>query len=280
MSSQTTALEGKTIIYGRVGEHELAMDLFLPPSGSGGGEGRPGVVLVHGGGWRNGHRGSFRWHAAELARLGYVAATISYRLVGVATYPAALDDCQRAVRFLRKHAAEYGLDPARLGAVGSSAGGHLAACLGVRDTRDDSDAELAGLSSRVQCVADIHGVHDLVSLVNHKNAPIGVDFIGGPYQDFTSAWHDASPLRHIDDRSAPMLVMHDPSDTAVPYEDSARFAAALIAAGRPVEFLPVPGAGHGFVYNPQGEWTQRVWPVIVSWLKRHLEAPAGGAAPA
>ena len=158
------------------------------------------------------------------------------------------------------------------GAVGSSAGGHLVACLGVRDTRDNSIEELKDFSSRVQCVVDVHGIHDMPSLVGTslENQCI-VGFLGDSFKNISPVWEDASPIRFISDLTAPMLIIHDPHDTVVPYDDSVKFATALTRAYRPIEFMPVPHAGHGFVYNPQKEWTQKVWPVAVAWLKRFLQ---------
>lgn len=259
----------REVVYGRAGDVELKLDLFLPkapicrPA--------PGVVFVHGGGWNAGGRHQFHWHARQMADKGFVAASVGYRLSGVSRYPAALDDCQRAVRWLRKHAEELDLDPTRLGAMGSSAGGHLVACLGVRDTRDDCDPDLLGISSRVQCVVDVHGAHDMFSFVGHRlEHQCLVEFLGGDHAQAKARWEDASPLRYVNSDAAPTLIFHDPGDPTVPYEDSAKFAAALIAAHRPVMFVPIPGAGHGFVYGPQGAWTRRVWPQAVDWFKRFL----------
>ena len=258
-----------TTVYGRAGDVDLMLDLYRPADRWAGV--RPGVVFVHGGGWSGGNRTQFRWHAEQAAAAGYVAISVGYRLTGVARYPAALDDCQRAVRWFRKHAAELNLDPARIGAFGSSAGGHLVACLGVRETRDDSDRDLAGLSSRAQCVVDVHGLHDMPVLASHPISEACVAFIGGTNDETPVAWADASPLRFVDAQSAPTLLVHAPDDASVPYEQSVRFATALMAAARPVEFMPTPGSGHGFVYSPDGEWTKRVWPVALAWLNRFLK---------
>ncbi|MBT7302770.1 MAG: prolyl oligopeptidase family serine peptidase, partial [Victivallales bacterium] len=88
-------------------------------------------------------------------------------------------------------------------------------------------------------------------------------------------WIGASPALHADASSAPMLVVHDPDDSTVPYDQSLLLANALMAAGRPLRFLPSPGSGHGFVYNPGNTWTQNVWPLAVAWLDDHLlDAPS------
>lgn len=268
--SDDSVLPNQEIIYGTANGENLVLDLFLPDESLK--KSVPCVVFVHGGGWSGGSRSQFHWHARQLANQGYVTASVGYRLSGIAKYPAALDDCQQAVRWLRKNSSLYHIDPTRIGAMGSSAGGHLVACLGVRDTRDNSIEELKDFSSRVQCVVDVHGIHDMPSLVGtNLESQCIIGFLGDTFKNSKSVWEDASPIRFISDQTAPMLIIHDPHDTVVPYDDSVKFANALMMAHRPIEFMPVPHAGHGFVYNPQKEWTQKVWPIAVAWLKRFLQ---------
>lgn len=256
------------MVYGRVAGVSLELDLYRPIAAS---APRPGIVFVHGGGWHAGQRQQFAWHAEQCAQRGYVCLSVSYRLTGVAPYPACLDDVQRAVRWFRSRAAEFNLDPERLGAFGSSAGGHLVACLGVRDTRDPVADELAGFSSQVQCVVDYHGIHDFPGLPDWKIAGEAcLALFGGPLDEHRALWEDASPQRFVDSSAAPMLLIHDPDDPVVPYAQSVDFATALMRAGRPVEFMPVPGAGHGFGYNPENLMQRRTWPVALDWLRRWL----------
>jgi acetyl esterase/lipase len=258
----------RTITYRTMDSIDLQMDIYAP---EGTGTGRPGVLFFHGGGWSGGNRTQFTWHAQQLAERGYVAATASYRLCKAGpTYPAAFDDCQAAVRWLRKNGAELGLDPMRLGVVGSSAGGHLVALLGVRETRDDSDPTLQGVSSRPQCVVDIHGVHHLPSLHFPGIIKASAAFIGGDVLTMPDAWADASPLEFIDAKTPPTMLVHAPDDPSVPYDQSVRFAAALAEHHCHFTFYPCPGAGHGFIYDPGNTWTRRVWPLAVMWLEYWL----------
>jgi acetyl esterase/lipase len=258
----------KTFTYRTVGGQALELDLYLPESTEGL---RPGVLFIHGGGWNGGRRTQFSWHAKTLAEAGFVAATASYRMAAVAPYPAALDDCQCAVRWLRAHAADFQLDPARIGAFGSSAGGHLVACLGVRETREEVDPAWRGFSSRVQAAVDVHGVHDLTVLAtpNHLSKTLDL-FLGGTYEEKSDAWRDASPELFIAADTAPMFLAHDPADPTVPYDQTVRFAHALMKAARPFEFLPTPGSGHGYVYNPENEWSKRVFPRAQAFLSQWL----------
>ena len=259
----------RDMIYGHVDGQALELDLYRPiaPAAP-----RPGIVFVHGGGWQGGQREQFAWHAEQAALRGYVCISISYRLTDVAPYPACLDDCQRAVRWFRNCAGELNLDPKRIGAFGSSAGGHLAACLGVRETREEVAPELENISSRVQCVVDYHGVHDFTHLPDWKLAGEACEALfGGSLETKRPLWEDASPARFVDQDAAPMLLLHDPEDTVVPYEQSVSFAQQLMSAGRHVEFMPVPGAGHGFGYNPENMMQRRTWPVALAWLARWLK---------
>ena len=260
--------ESKTVVYRTISNTALEMDVFAAEKGEGL---RPGVLFIHGGGWSAGKRTAFTWHAQELAKHGFVTATTSYRLAPGHTYPAALDDCQCAMRWLRANASEWNLDPARIGAYGSSAGGHLVACLAVRDTLSDCEPSLSGFSSRAQCVVDIHGIHDFLSLDSNSIIKAKLEFLGGSLEEKTAVWQDASPSTFVDAHTAPVMLAHAPDDPTVPYEQSVIFAAALMKANRPFEFLPTPGSGHGFVYNPENPCTKRIWPRTVNWLSTWLE---------
>ncbi len=257
-----------THVYRMVDGVALQLDMFPPGRGEGL---RPGMLFIHGGGWCRGSRSAFAWHARELAKHGYVAATVSYRLAPAHPYPAALDDCQCAMRWLRAHAAEWSLDPNRIGVFGSSAGGHLAACLGTRDTRDECEPALRGHSSRAQCVVDVHGIHDFLSLDSRYLVDSKIAFLGGTLEKRGDVWRDASPGLFVDSHTAPVMLTHDPNDPTVPYEQSVNFAAALMKAARPLEFLPTPGSKHGFVYGSDNEWTKRLWPRAIAWLESWLE---------
>jgi acetyl esterase/lipase len=248
------------------GGQDLMTDIYVPDTSRSNGA---AVLLVHGGGWNAGKRQSFLWHAHCLSMHGYVACTIDYRLAATASFPAALVDCQSAVRWLRRNAGRFGISANRIGALGSSAGGHLVACLGVLDNTEDT------VSAKVDCVVDVHGVHDLVSSLDYGQV-LGhwEAFMGGPISEKRESWIAASPALHVDGTSAPMLLVHDPQDATVPYDQSLLLAAALARAGRPMQFLPSPGSGHGFVYNPKNASTRQVWPVAVAWFDQHLR-PSG-----
>jgi acetyl esterase/lipase len=232
-------------------------DAFVPVTPTG--TSRPAIMLIHGGGWSGGNRRQLLDHAKRLAERGYVTATVSYRLSAVAQWPAQLEDVRTRLRELVSHADDWRIDTARIGIVGSSAGGHLAACMGTRHK------ETPDLPSPA-CIVDIHGVHDCTRRLLAQSLK---NLLGSP-EEFAERWNDASPIRFVDGDSSPMLLTHDPSDATVPYEQTAMMIGALVQAGRPVQFIPTPGSGHGFFYNFSNPWTARIWPEVVNYLDQRL----------
>ena len=242
------------------------LDLVLPDQPTVDGP-LPVVVLIHGGGWRQGSRGGyFLRRAEELAATGrYAAATVGYRLSGEAVWPAQIHDVKAAVRWLRAHADGYGLDPARIAAGGGSAGGHLAAMLGVTGNPDsERDRALAGdlgphagVSSRVHLVLDRYGPTELLSMdappgridLDAADSPL-FRLIGGPLRENADAARSASPTGYVTADDPPFLIQHGTADTTVPIDQSRRLAAKLRAAGVAVEFVEHPGAGHNLAGVP------------------------------
>ena len=234
------------VVYGQGGDRELRGDLFIP---SDGGSLRPGIVFIHGGGWRSGSRAQFRRQAAHLATLGCVGLCIEYRLSGGAPFRAAVEDCKCAVRWLRARADQYGVNPAKLAAVGGSAGGHLASMLGVTDA--SVGLEGAGWypeqSSKVAAVVSFNGVSDMKALVSHRGAiSAASEWLGGMPDDLPDLYALASPITHVDAASAPFLFLHGDADTTVPIEQSLSMKDRLEQVGVRAEIFVAEGAEHGF----------------------------------
>jgi acetyl esterase/lipase len=187
--------------------------------------------------------------ARELARAGYVAVSVDYRLVDAATgrnqWPAQLDDVQFAVRWLRAHADRFGVDAERIGAYGWSAGGQLAALLGTRDSRCEADPSLAGYSSRVSCVVDLAGDVDLAAYTLPPARDEVEALLGGTPASVPDGYRDVSPLSWVDANSAPFLIVHGLDDVVVPIEQSRRLIAELRAAAIVVTSVELPRVGHG-----------------------------------
>jgi acetyl esterase/lipase len=256
------------VVYGVVAGEPLLLDVYRSLRR---GEPRPAVVLIHGGGMWTGSRADMEHSAQQLARAGYVAFSVDYRLVdatvGCHRWPAQLDDVQRAVRWVRAHAADYGIDPRRIGAYGWSAGGQLAALLGTRDTRDDT-ASLASYSSRVACVVDLAGDIDLAAYTQPPALHEVVALLGGTPEEMPERYRDASPLSWIDGHTAPFLVVHGAQDDVVPIEQSQRLVAALRASGVEVQFVELACAGHHDL-----AWARVGLPTL-AFLDRHLRLGA------
>lgn len=208
------------VTYARYGDRTLEMDIFRPTDVWGQ---LPAVVCIHGGGWANGNRASHVKLAQALAVRGYVAATISYRLSGETPFPAAIQDCKAAVRFLRAHAKEYGIDLENIGAIGLSAGGHLTALLATSNgaIEVEGDGGNAEYSSRIQAAVPMGAQSDLMSeriRVTSRTREIYQQFLGGSQEEQTDAYRLASPLHHLDKDDPPCWFitgeMDDPSTHA------------------------------------------------------------------
>jgi acetyl esterase/lipase len=241
----------RDVVYGKGGGRDLKLDLFLPKAAKGP---RPAVVYIHGGGWSGGSRIAFRRQAAYLAsRRGYVGACIEYRLSGEAQFPAAIEDAKCGVRWLRANAKTYGVDPDRIAAAGGSAGGHLAAMLGVTNREDGPEGKggHGEFSSRVAAVVDFNGVSDLEAL-GRNGGPGGAiaRFLGASYAEMPELYRKSSPITYVDRESPPFLFLHGTGDTTVPIEQSRAMLKKLHAAGVKAELYEAPGAGHGFFNRP------------------------------
>jgi acetyl esterase/lipase len=252
------------VVYGIVADEPLPLDVYRPPARP---APRPAMVLVHGGGMWTGSRADMADPARHLARAGYVAFAVDYRLVDAAAarhrWPAQLDDVQLAVRWVRANAGRYGVDPGRVGAYGWSAGGQLAALLGTRDTRDLALAN-ADYPSRVACVVDLAGDVDLTAYTLPPALDEVVALLGGTPAEVPARYREVSPLSWIDTRTVPFLVIHGLRDDVVPIVQSRRLVSGLRAAGVEVEYTELPGAGHGDL-----TWS-RVGSAALTFLARHL----------
>ncbi len=252
--------------YVPAGHERQKLDLYTPE-----GEGPyPLVIWIHGGAFRMGSKAPCP--ALWLVEEGYAVAGINYRLSQHAIFPAQIEDCKAAVRWLRAHAAEYHLDPEHFGAWGASAGGHLAAMLGVTGgVAEFEKGENLDQSSRVQAVCDWFGPTDF-TLMNQfpgdmdHDAPDSPEaqLIGGPVQENKEKAQRANPVTYVTADDPPFLIMHGDKDPLVPFNQSELLDAALRKAGVPVTFHVVQGAGHGF----QDPKLDRL---VLEFFNRHLK---------
>jgi acetyl esterase/lipase len=239
--------EEADLVFGKGGEADLKLDLAMPAEGAGP---FPAVVCIHGGGWVGGDRKQMAQTIRSLAKHGYVAVSPDYRLAPHDRFPAQIEDCKAAVRWLRANAKTYKIDPDHVGAVGFASGGHLACLLGV--TGKDDGMEGAGgnadESSRVQAVVGFFAPTDLSATdwnleVTGKNL---IPLLGGGAEEKPDAYRKASPLTYAGKDAAPTLLFHGDADKIVPVGQSRKLAEKITAAGGVAHVVVLEGEGHGF----------------------------------
>lgn len=259
--------------YAPGGHERHKLDIYTPDSAPAGAK-LPLVVWVHGGGWQNGTKNACP--ALWLVPRGYVVASINYRLSSHATYPAQIEDCKAAIRWLRANAAKHGIDGERIGAWGSSAGGHLVALLGVTgDVKGFDKGENLGVSSAVQAVCDFFGPTDFLQMSKFPStiphdSPTSPEskLIGGAIQEHKDKVARANPLTFVSRGDAPFLILHGDKDPLVPVHQSELLEATLKQSGVEVTLVKLEGAGHGGQPFNQPEQQQRVAAFFDKHLKR------------
>jgi acetyl esterase/lipase len=237
----------RNVPYVANGHARQKLDLFIPPNAP---AAAPLLVWIHGGAWTSGSKENSP--ATGMAGKGWVVASLNYRLSQHATFPAQLEDCKAALRFLRAHAAEYHIDKNRVAVWGASAGGHLAALLGVTGTTREFDTGAhLDQSSAVSCVIDWFGPTDFLhwgnqSVISAENKDdVVAKLFGGPVSKNLELAKKGSPITWVSKASAPTLIMHGDKDPLVPLQQSQTFAAAMKQAEVPCVLQIYPGQGHG-----------------------------------
>jgi acetyl esterase/lipase len=230
------------------------LDLYIPAAGK---QPHPCIVWVHGGGWSIGSKEDTP--ATYFVANDFAVASVNYRLTDRAIFPAQIEDCKAAVRYLRAHAKEYNIDANHIGAFGMSAGGHLVAMLGTTSSTGALEGKLGNLeqSSKVQAVCDWCGPTDLLTITDQAgpNNTLSLDtetgplakFLGGLPKNRTQLAKEASPVSYVSRDIPPFLLMHGTADDVVPIEQSQELYKLLKAAGVDCQFIPVKGGAHNFV---------------------------------
>lgn len=229
------------------GHERQKLDLYLPSVPDE--KPRPVFIRIHGGAWRHGDKLAQR-SVANYVKKGYVGVAINYRFSQQAIFPAQIEDCKAAVRWLRAHASEYGIDPDRIVVMGGSAGGHLAALLGTTgDTTVFDVGENLDQSSAVCAVIDSYGPTDLLAAAKtpgfENKGSMVTQLLGGPISEKTDLAKRANPITYVSAGDPPFLILHGDADPIVPLNQSELLHAALEKAGVPSEFHVVKGGAHG-----------------------------------
>jgi acetyl esterase len=226
--------------YGEADGVPLLMDVYLPSGEATG----MGVIVIHGGRWMDGDRSETP--AAEIAAQGHVAFSVDYRLAPEYPYPAAIEDLQTAVRFVREHADEYGVDPAKIWAIGGSSGGHLAALLGTMGEGPPTEG------ARIAAAVSWSGPMDL-ELLSSDSRGLGAvvsQFVGCTRSDphgCEAALREASPITHLEPSDPPLFIANGTAES-VPFDQAVLMARAAEASGVPADIWTIEGSLHGFSY--------------------------------
>ena len=236
------------IEYARVGDDALTLDLHRPREAN-----PPLLVYVHGGAWRAGSKADVP--IAKLLDHGYAIASVDYRLSTRAAFPAQIHDIKAAIRFLRAKSALLHVDTSRIAIIGSSAGGHLAALVGVTNGHRDLEGRIGehlDQSSDVQCIVSFFGASNLQSILSQSTdfglkmrVPALQLLLGGQPAEKIELAKLASPVAHLDKADPALLLIHGDADPQMPPEQSREFAAACETMGIPVQLIMMPGGRHG-----------------------------------
>ena len=287
----------RNVIYGMYSGLALLMDVHRPQRPNG-----YGIVFVAGSGWQ----ASMAYGATPikdsqiglwgpaLVAAGYTVFSVNHRAAPRFHYPGAVQDVQRAVRFVRHHARRYGIQPERIGGLGGSSGGHLIALVATRaEAGDPQDPDAVNREpATLQTIVLRAALLDLPKLMEVPAATALVtSFLEVPYGEtaqpsYRAVWSQASPLTHVSDRTPAALLIHGDADDLIPYAQSVAFERELKAKGVPVELITVPGGKHGADFGfaePRPGW-QNYPALAAAWFDRHLivggRALARGRGPA
>jgi acetyl esterase/lipase len=272
----------RDIAYVTNGHALQKLDLYAPEKPDGP---LPLIIWIHGGGWSAGSKADCPPLRQGFTERGYAVASLDYRLSSDAIFPAQIEDCKAAIRWLRTHAKEYNLDPDRFGAWGSSAGGHLTALVGASGgVKDFDEGAQSGVSSRVQAVCDFYGPTDLLQMDAHalpsarmKHDPASSPesrLVGGAIQENKDKAARANPITYIKADAPPYLIVHGDQDPLVPIHQSWLLFDALKKAGVNAHFHTIHGAGHG-----QGFEGRNIDDLVSAFFDKNLKgkAPSGSA---
>ena len=249
--------------------YALALDLHLPKEAN-----PPLIVYVHGGAWRGGTKTDVP--IAKLLDHGFAIASVDYRLSTQAPFPAQIHDIKAAVRFLRAKSELFHLDTRRIAIIGASAGGHLAALMGVTNglkELEGSVGEHLDQSSDMQCIVSLFGASNLQTILPQSTefglkmrVPALQLLLGGQPTEKPELAKLASPVAHLDKNDPPLLLIHGDADPQMPPQQSQELAQAYAALKLPVEFITIHGGKHGGGEFYDAERTA----IMAQFLQAHL----------
>ncbi|MCH2593588.1 MAG: alpha/beta hydrolase [Pedosphaera sp.] len=259
----------RDIEYGNADGHSLQLDLYRPATIA---NPVPALLFIHGGAWKSGKRQDYHFYTAAYAKKGYVVATASYRLSGQAPFPAAVQDCKCAIRWLRANAKKYKINPDQIAAVGGSAGGHLSMMLGYsNDPELEGESGNRGVSSRVSAVVNIYGVYDMTTQIAKDDDSVRSFLQGKSFEEAPELYRESSPRFHLDKTDPPTLILHGTIDETVPVGQSDSLAAHLKRLKIPHAYGRLDGWPHTMdIAKPVNDYCQSM---MDRFFATHLPLP-------
>lgn len=260
----------ENVEYGRVRNERLRLDVYMPTDSS---EPRPGLILIHGGAWVGGSKSDYRCYGVTFAEMGYVVASIDYRLAPQWHYPAQVEDAKCAVRWMRANAEELGVDPERIAVMGGSAGGHLAMMVGYSSNVPELEGNGGheGVSSSVSAVIQLYGPVDF-TLPTVLNDPTSMEllrtFLEATYQANPELYQASSPIHYLDADDPPTLMLHGTIDSVVRIDQADTLAARMDELNQTYFYDRLPGWPHAMditrdvnyrVVRLTGMFLEHVW---------------------
>jgi acetyl esterase/lipase len=298
----------RDVVYRRVAGRELRLDIYRPadPVSAEAASGHdaagtrqtaatarktataarlPVIMYVHGGGWKMGDKRRQVALHYDFVRRGYASVSVNYRLTDEGTFPACVVDCRAALRWIRRHADEYGFDPRRIGLVGSSAGGHIAALMGTASDKLFAAGDFPDESVRVAAVVARFGVFDIRGLGDVGIARVLVDdLMGGPESERPALYQQASPQAYVEAQISrgggrnpfpPFMLIHGDRDRIVAFEQSRRMHDALTQAGCDSTLIRVRGGVHGLLIGEMNPPPDECRARMFEFLDRHVKGTKG-----
>jgi acetyl esterase/lipase len=233
------------------------LDLYLPKTRKSE-KPLPVIAFIHGGGWKGGDKASGLGNISRFVQSGeYAGISIGYRLTDQAQWPAQIHDCKAAIRWIKAHAKEHGLDAEKIAVWGTSAGGHLVSMLGTSGDVKELEGTLGkhlDQNSQVTCVVNYFGPENFLSMIRQPSSmdrTQGEEYpeallLGGPVPEREAIAKEASPVTHVSKGDAAFFTAHGSKDPLVPFAQGQEIHAALQKAGVPSLFQEMTNGGHGF----------------------------------
>ena len=262
----------EAVVFGTGGAQELRCDVYVPPQPV---PPAPALLLIHGGSWAHGDRSQLRGYGIQLARRGFVCVACDYRLSGEAQWPAPLHDVKAALRWMRAHSPELGIDPDRICVSGNSAGGHLALMLAGTADRPEFEGE-GGCPGAGTGVAAVVAFYAPTILRLDGDISDSVRMLMGHEAD-VAALRAASPATYVHADYPPTLLITGNADELVPHESSIYIYRRLRKLGAPAELHTYNGAPHAFDTIP--EFGRQCVDLMALFLDRHVVRPRPAALP-